>query len=86
MTTVFIERLQKASREMSGPEGLMKLVFVVFVVPVPILALALSGFWLDYYRFGTLPILTTVGAVLGTLLSFIAVYRIIVCGHTGGQK
>ncbi|OGO23231.1 MAG: hypothetical protein A2144_09205 [Chloroflexi bacterium RBG_16_50_9] len=70
-------QLKNTSSGMTFSAGLVKLVITVFIVPVPILALALVGFWLDYYRFETLPILTIIGALLGTLLSFIAVYRII---------
>jgi len=66
---------------MSRSEGLIKLVITMFFVPLPVLAFAAVGFWLDYYRFDTLPLLTAAGAVLGTFVALIAVYRIIVHGH-----
>jgi uncharacterized membrane protein len=66
---------------MSFSEGLTKLVITIFFVPLPILATALSGFWLDYHKFNTVPLLSALGAVLGTLISFLGVYGIITYKH-----
>ncbi len=79
---IMMRRLQQASREMSFAEGLVKLTFtMLLIVPLPILVLAMAGFWLGYYRFNMFPLLTAVGAILGALLSFLGVYYIIVYGH-----
>jgi len=76
-----MENLHQAAYSMSYPEVLIKLVITIFFVPLPILALTLGGFWLDYYKLNTLPLLTAVGAVLGTLIAFMGVRQIIVYGH-----
>ena len=77
-----MENLHQAAYSMSYPEGLIKLVITMFFVPLPILALTLGGFWLDYYKLtNTLPLLTAAGAVLGTLIAFMGVRQIIVYGH-----
>lgn len=86
MTSKAMLRLQEASRGMSRTEGLAKLVVAMLFVPVPILVGGLGGFWLDYYRFKTLPLLLIVGTLLGTATSFLGVCGIIVYGHKGGTR
>lgn len=81
MIKMTISRLQAVSRDMSTREGLVKLVITMLFVPVPILVLTLGGFWLDYYKFDTVPLLSIVGVILGTLFAFLGVSRIIVYGH-----
>ncbi len=78
---MIMRKLYQASTEMSSSEGLIKVAITMLFVPIPILATALGGFWLDYYKLNTVPLLTVVGAVLGTFLAFMGVYRIIVYGH-----
>jgi len=74
-------KLNQASIDMSVSEGLIKLAITVLFVPIPILATALGGFWLDYYKFNTTPLLTVIGTILGTLIAFTGVYQIILYGH-----
>ncbi|MFC2067077.1 AtpZ/AtpI family protein [Chloroflexota bacterium] len=76
-----IKRLHRAAHDMAISEGLLKLVLTMVFVPIPILIAALTGFWLDYYKLDTLPLLTIVGAVLGTFIAFMGVYRIIISRH-----
>ena len=78
---MFTRKLHQVSTEISLSEGLIKLLITIVFVPVPILSFALGGFWLDYYRLDTLPILTAIGAALGTFVAFIGVCRIIIYGH-----
>lgn len=78
---MIMRKLHKASTEMSVSEGLRKLAITMLFVPIPILATTLGGFWLDYYKLDTLPLLTAAGAVLGTFVAFMGVYGIIVYGH-----
>ncbi len=51
---MILKRLHEASRDMSFSEGLIKPVVAMFFVLLPILAGALGGFRLDYYKFDTL--------------------------------
>jgi len=67
--------------DMSPREGAVKLVITMLFVPIPILVFTLGGFWLDYYQLDTSPILTAIGAVLGTLIAFLGICRIIIYGH-----
>ena len=76
-----MRKLHQASTEMSVSEGLTKLLITIVFVPIPILSFALGGFWFDYYKLDTLPILTAIGAALGTFIAFIGVCRIIIYGH-----
>jgi len=80
-----IRKLHQAASAMSTSEGLVKLVITIIFVPFPILAATLGGFWLDYFKLNTFPILTVGGAVLGSVLASIGVYQIIIYGH-GGVK
>ncbi|MDO8568781.1 MAG: AtpZ/AtpI family protein [Dehalococcoidales bacterium] len=79
-----IQRLQQVARNMSRTEGMTKLAISVMFVPLPILAGGIIGFWLDYSRLHTMPLLVITGTLLGTLTSFLGVYGIIVFGHKGG--
>ena len=76
-----IKRLHQVAHEMAVSEGLLKLVLTMFLVPIPILVAALTGFWLDYYKLDTFPLLTIGGAILGTFIAFMGVYRIIIYNH-----
>ncbi|MFC2004365.1 hypothetical protein ACFLUK_02365 [Chloroflexota bacterium] len=75
------KRLHQAASKTSLSEGLVKLVVAMVFVPFPILVASLGGFWLDYYQLNTLPLLTVLGAVVGTLISFLGIYKIITYGH-----
>lgn len=77
-----IKELHQVSHiDMSPREGLVKLVITMLFVPIPILVFALGGFWLDCYQLGTLPLFFAVGAILGTLIAFLGICRIIIYGH-----
>ena len=76
-----IKRLHQAINDMVLSGGLPKLALIMVFVPVPILIAALTGFWLDYYKCNTLPLLTITGAILGTGIAFMGVYRIIIYKH-----
>lgn len=79
---MIMKKLHQVSRvDMSPREGLVKLVITMLFVPIPILVFALGGFWLDYYQLDTSPILTAIGAILGTLIAFLGICRIIIYGH-----
>ncbi len=79
--------MQEAARGTSRAEGMVKLAIAVLFVPIPILVGGVGGFWLDYYRLHSLPLLVIVGTLLGTLASFIGVCGIIIYGHSeGGNK
>ena len=69
------------SVNMSFSELVIKLPIVMLLVAFCILTLALTGFWLDYYKFHTLPILTAIGAITGTALGFILTWSVIRYGH-----
>ena len=71
---------------MALSEGLLKLVLTMVLVPIPILVAALTGFWLDYYKFDTLPLLTIGGAILGTVIAFAGVYRIIIYNRNKKER
>ena len=58
---------------------------LTFVVTVPVIGLALTGFWLNYYKLGTLPLFTAMGAVAGTIVAFIGVVQVVVFGHKEGE-
>ena len=72
---------QVSYTDLSPLEGLVKLVITMLFVPIPILVFALGGFWLDYYKFDTLPLFLAVGAILGTLIAFLGICLIIIYGH-----
>ncbi len=76
-------RLQEAAAGTSRLEATMKLGLSIFFVPLPILMGGLGGFWLDHYKFNTLPLLVIVGTLLGTVASFAGVCAIITYGHRG---
>ncbi len=65
------------SVRMSFSEFIIKLPIVMFLVAFCILTLALAGFWLDYYRFDTLPMLTAIGTITGTILSLVLTWQVI---------
>jgi len=80
-------RIKEVAPYVTPAEALAKLVIILtIVVPVPIMALALGGFWLDYYRLDTFPILTVLGIVTGTLVSFLGVCKVITYGHKRETK
>ena len=74
-----LKRLEKASAEMTVAEALPKLLFVVIIVPVPILLLGLGGIFLNMPNL--IPLFIIFGTVVGTLVSAVLVYQIIVFGH-----
>lgn len=77
-----LKRLRQVAPSVTTGEALVKLTIVVcIVVPVPIMALATTGFWLDYYKLDTAPLFTILGAVLGTILAFTGAIQTIVFGH-----
>jgi F0F1-type ATP synthase assembly protein I len=78
---MIMKGLNKAAREMTVREGFLKLVISMLFVPVPIVALTLGGFWLDYYELNTTPLFLALGVVLGTSISFVGVCKIITYGH-----
>ncbi len=78
--------MHEAARATSLSEGLVKLAIAVLFVPLPILAGGLGGFWLDYYKLNTLPLLVIAGTLLGTLTSLAGVYGIIIFSHRGGTR
>ena len=78
-------RVKQVVPYVTPAEALAKLAIVLAIVPLPIVVLALAGFWLDYYKLSTLPLLTIVGAVIGTVVAFIGVMQIIVFGHREGK-
>ena len=78
---VIIRKLHQVSTDMSLSEGLIKLVIIMLFVPIPILVGAIGGFWLDYYKLNTLPLLTVAGTILGTLIAFGGVCQIIIYRH-----
>ena len=79
-------RVKQVVPYVTPAEALAKLAIVLtIVVPLPIVVLALAGFWLDHYKLSTLPLLTIVGAVIGTVVAFIGVMQIIVFGHREGK-
>lgn len=84
MSINVIGKLQQAARDTSPAAAAVKLVITILFVPLPILAGSLTGFWLDYYRLNTLPLLLVVGTLLGTSISFMGVYGIIV--YRGGTR
>ncbi len=86
MANKIIQGVQQAARGMSLTEGLLKLAIAMFFIPLPILAGGLGGFWLDYYRLNTLPLLLVVGTLLGTIVSFLGVCGIIIFSHKGGIR
>ncbi len=81
MANKVVERIKQAACGMSLAEGLLKLVIAMLFVPLPILAGGLGGFWLDYYKLSTLPLLVIVGTILGTLASLLGVCGIIIYKH-----
>ncbi len=81
MANKIIERVKQAARGMSLAEGLLKLGVAILFVPLPILAGGLGGFWLDYYKLNTLPLLVIVGTILGTLASLLGGCGIIIYKH-----
>jgi len=82
---MIMKKLHQVSQiDMSPSEGLVKMVITMLFIPIPILVFALGGFWLDYYKLDTLPILTAIGAALGTFIAFIGICRIIIYGHKEG--
>jgi len=72
---------QVAHTDLSPSEGVVKFVITMLFVPIPILVFTLGGFWLDYYKFDTLPLFFAVGAFLGTFVAFLGICRIIIYGH-----
>ena len=87
MLTKMLGEIKEVAPYVTPAEALVKLVIVLlFIVPVPIVALALGGFWLDYYRLNTLPILTVLGIVTGSLASFLGVCKVITYGHKRETK
>jgi len=83
---MIMKRLHKAAGDMTSSEAIVKLAITVFFVPVPILALTIGGLWLDYYKLNTTPLFLALGAVLGTLISFVGVCKIIAYGHSCPQS
>jgi len=82
-----MKKLQQAAVSATTHEALVKLAIVVcVVVPIPIVAFVAAGFWLDYYKLDTFPLYTILGAVVGTILAFAGVVRIIVFGHKGRKR
>lgn len=58
-------RIKEVAPYVTPAEALAKLAIVLtIVVPVPITALVLGGFWLDYYLLNTMPILTVLGIMV----------------------
>lgn len=74
-----LKRLEKTSGEMGIPEGLVKLTLVVFILPIPILLFSLGGILLNMPHL--LPIFVPFGMLVGTLISAVLVYKILVFGH-----
>jgi hypothetical protein len=82
-----LRRLKQVAPYVRTGEALAKLAVVLtVVVPVPVTGLALVGFWLDYYKLSTFPLLTIAGIILGTFVAFIGVIQIIFFGHKEGGK
>ena len=69
------------SVNISSREFVIKLSVVVFLVAFCIPTLALTGFWLDYYKFDTLPMFITIGAISSTILALVLTWRVIIYGH-----
>ena len=75
-------RVKQVAPHVTTGEALVKLAIVLTIaVPVPIVVCALAGFWLDYYKFSTLPLFTAIGVVIGTVVAFLGVVQTIVFGH-----
>lgn len=66
-------------------EGAARLVGLGWYVGICIVLGLLGGFWLDG-KFGTKPLLTIVGLVLGLALAVYGVYRMILPGIKGDRK
>ena len=78
---IIFKRIQEVSSEMKDMEALVKAMLVLILVPLPILAATLGGFWLDYYQLDTLPLFTAVGAFLGMAGVITMTYKIVLFGH-----
>ena len=83
---MIMKRLHKAAGDMTISEATVKLGITVLFVPVPILALKIAGLWLDYYKLNTTPLFLALGAVSGSLISFLGVCKIITYGHSCPQS
>ena len=82
---MIIEKLKSTAKEMTPLEGAIKLGIVLFFIPICSFTFVLGGFYLDYYRLGTLPAFTFVGTFLGILMTFIGIYLIVTFGHKEGE-
>jgi len=74
-----LKRLEKTSREMGIAEGWVKLILVAIILPIPILLFGLGGILLNMPKL--IPLFMIFGTVVGTLISAVLVYKIIVFGH-----
>ncbi len=81
-----IQPIHHAALNMTQTEGNIKLLVTMAFVPLPIVAGALGGFWLDRYQFHTLPLFSITGTLAGTVAAFLGVCAIITYGHRGGTR
>lgn len=82
---MIIEKLKSTANEMTPLEGAIKLGITLIFIPICSLTFMLGGFYLDYYRLGTLPAFTFVGTFFGVLITFIGIYLIVTFGHKGSE-
>lgn len=75
--------LKKISNiEMSFREFAVKtMVVMFFVVPGPPVLFTVGGMYIDKYVLGTLPILTIIGVIIGTIVAFFGTRWVILYGH-----
>jgi hypothetical protein len=75
-----LKRLDTLSKEMQAGEDIAKLIAVLIIEPIPILFFGLGGALLGRHL-DSIPLLLTIGLVVGTLLSAWLVYQILIKGH-----
>ncbi len=75
--------LKKISNiEMSLQEFAVKIIVVTFfVVPGSLVLFTVGGIYIDKHILGTLPILTIIGAIVGTIVAFFSTCWLILYGH-----
>ncbi len=83
-----MKRLRDSTKDMTFPEALIKLAIVSIFELVVIGIFAGGGFLLAKYTLHTVPVytalITALGAVIGTIIAFFGVVRIIIFKHKGG--